>query len=90
MLTLPDFECELLQAKKRAKDQFISPGLANGADALEKPSDVPECHGSEAKFRNQQTCVARRCVSHGVLLFFCQAHDDLARLEEGFPFLFIR
>ena len=48
MLTLPDFECELLQAEKRARDQFISPGLANGADALEEPSDVLECHGSEA------------------------------------------
>ena len=90
MLTLPDFECELLQAKKRARDQFISPGQANGADALEEPSDVPEYHGSEAEFRNQETCTAERCVFHGVLLFFCQAHDDLARLEEGFPFLFIQ
>jgi hypothetical protein len=68
MLTLPDFECELLQAKKRAKDQFISPGQANGADALEEHSSVSECHGSEAEFRNQETCIAERCVVHDVLL----------------------
>src|ERR1700678_1375442 len=90
MLTLPDFECELLQATKRARDQFISPGLANGADALEEPSDVPECHGSEAKFRNQQTCVAKRCVFRGVLFFFWRARDDPARLGEGCPFLFFQ
>src|ERR1700724_611483 len=42
--------------------------LANGADALEEPSAVPECHGSEAKFRNQQTRISEGCVFHGVFL----------------------
>jgi hypothetical protein len=68
MLTLPDRECELLQATKRARDQFIRPGLVNCADALEEPSAVPECHGSEAEFRNQETCIAERCVFHDVFL----------------------
>jgi len=44
------------------------PGLVNGADRLEEPSAVPECHGSEAEFRNQETCIAQRCKFHGVSL----------------------
>src|SRR6202035_3084934 len=48
-------------------DQFIGPGLANAADALEDPSAVPERHGSEAESRNQETSIAERCVFHDVL-----------------------
>src|SRR5882724_274027 len=51
----------------RGLDQFICPGLVNGADGFEKPSAVPECHGSEAEFRNQQTCVAERRLFHDAL-----------------------
>jgi len=49
---------EVDAAVNRRLDQFISPGLANGADGLEEPSAVPECHGSKAKARNKQSCVA--------------------------------
>src|SRR6202030_2058560 len=41
----------------RGLDQFIGPGLANGADGFEEPSAVPECHSSEAEFRNQKACI---------------------------------
>src|SRR4029077_11394997 len=51
----------------RRLDQFIGPGLANGADGFEEPSAVPECHGSEAEFRNQDTRIAERCVFHDAL-----------------------
>src|ERR1700732_1562724 len=59
---------EVDAAVNRRLDQFIGPGLANGADCLEDPSAVPECHGSEAEFRNQETCIAERRVFHGVFL----------------------
>ena len=40
----------------------------NGAGGLEEPSAVLECHGSETEFRNQKTCIAERCVFHGMFL----------------------
>jgi hypothetical protein len=61
----------------RRQDEFIGLGLANGADGPEEPSPVPECHGSEAEFRNQETCIAERCVFHGVLLA-CESEVSLA------------
>jgi hypothetical protein len=68
---------EVDAAVNRRLDEFIGPGLANGADALEEPSAVPECHGSEAELRNQETCIAERCVLHDVFLF-CEAEVSLA------------
>src|SRR6202040_3317412 len=59
---------EIDAAVNRRLDQSIGPGLANAADRLEEPSAVPESHGSEAEFRNQQTCIAERCVLHCVFL----------------------
>src|ERR1700730_7505397 len=70
-LTLHAIICRIKEvdaAVNRHLDQFIGLGLANGADALEEPSAVPECHGSEAKFRNQQTRISEGCVFHGVFL----------------------
>jgi hypothetical protein len=58
---------EVDAAVNRRRDQFIGPGLANGADDLEEPSAVPECHGSEAEFRNQGTRIAERCVFRDAL-----------------------
>jgi hypothetical protein len=55
---------EVDAAVNRRLDQFIGPGLANGADGLEDSSAVPECHGSEAEFRNQEASIAERCVFH--------------------------
>src|SRR3984957_15657540 len=57
---------EVDAAVNRRLDQFIGPGLVNGADRPEESSAVPERHGSEAEFRNQQTCIAERCVFHVV------------------------
>src|SRR5271169_6630455 len=57
---------EVDTAVNRRLDQFIGPGLVNRADGLEEPSAVPECHGSEAKFRNQETRITERCVFHDV------------------------
>src|SRR5258708_38664445 len=57
---------EVDAAVNRRLDQFIGPDLAYGADGLEEPSAVPECHGSEAEFRNQETGIAERCVFHGI------------------------
>ena len=71
-------------AVNRRFDQFIGPGLANGADALEEASAVPECHGSEAEFRNQETCIAERCVLHGVFLS-CVSELSLARRCQSSP-----
>src|SRR5258705_2272808 len=68
---------EVDAAVNRSLDQFIGPGLANGADGLEETSAVPECHGSEAELRNQETCIAERCVLHGVFLS-CGAEVSLA------------
>jgi hypothetical protein len=68
---------EVDAAGNRCLDQFIGPGLANGADGLEEPSAVPECHGSEAEFRNQETCIAERRVFHGVFLS-CDTANFLA------------
>src|SRR5258705_5285337 len=68
---------EVDAAVNRRLDQFIGPGLANGADGLEEPSSVPEGHGSEAELRNQETCIAERCVLHGVFLS-CGAEVSLA------------
>jgi len=58
---------EVDPAINRRLDKFVGPGLANGADALEEASSVPECHGSEAEFRNQETRIAERCVFHDAL-----------------------
>ena len=44
-------------------------GLVNGADGLEESSAIPERHGSETEFRNQETRFAERCVFHDVLQF---------------------
>jgi hypothetical protein len=44
MLTLPDCGVRVVQATKRARNQFISPGLATALMPLKEPSDVPECH----------------------------------------------
>src|SRR6202166_4686656 len=60
----------------RRFDQFIGPGLAYGADGLEDSSAVPERHGSEAEFRDQETCIAERCVFHGIFLS-CESEDFL-------------
>jgi hypothetical protein len=57
---------EVDAAVGRRLDQFIGPALSDGADALEDPSAVPERHGSEAEFRNQETRIAERCVFHDV------------------------
>src|SRR6202048_480378 len=57
---------EVDAAFNRRLDQFIGPGLANGADGPEDSSAIPERHGSEAEFLNQETCIAERCVFHGV------------------------
>src|SRR3981081_1078957 len=57
---------EVDAAVNRRLDHFIGPGLAHGADGLEVSSAVPECHGSEAEFRDQETCIAEHCVFHGV------------------------
>ena len=45
-------------------DQLVSLGLADGADTLDEPSAVTECHGSEAESRYQETCMAECCVFH--------------------------
>src|SRR6266404_3526892 len=60
---------EVDAAVNRSLDQFISLGLAHGADGLEDPSAVPECHGSEAESRNQETRIAKRCVFHDAPAF---------------------
>jgi hypothetical protein len=52
---------------------------ADGADGLEESSSVPESHGSEAEFRNQETCIAERCVFHVVFL----SNDSEVSLPEG-------
>jgi hypothetical protein len=44
----------------------IGLGLADGADGLEEPFAAPDCHGSEAEFRDQETCMTKRCVFHDV------------------------
>ena len=49
-------------------DKLIGPSLVDGADGFEEPSAVPECHGSEAEFRNQETRIAERRVFHDVFL----------------------
>src|SRR6202030_238994 len=62
-------------AVNRRLEQFIRPGLATGADGLVEPSAVPECHRSEAEFRNEETCIAERCVFHDVFLS-CESSGD--------------
>jgi hypothetical protein len=42
-------------AVNQGLDQFIAPGLVNGADGLEESSAIPERHGSETEFRNRKT-----------------------------------
>ena len=49
-------------------DEFVGPRLAHGADGLEDSPTVTERHGSEAEFRDQETCIAERCVFHGFYL----------------------
>jgi hypothetical protein len=44
-----------------------APGLVSGADGLEESSAIPERHGSETEFRNQETRIADSCVFHDVL-----------------------
>jgi hypothetical protein len=44
----------------------IGLGPADGADGFEETFAVPECHGSEAEFRDQETCITKRCVFHDV------------------------
>src|ERR1700681_4664659 len=68
---------EVDAAVNRRLDQFIGPGLAYGADGLEDSSAIPERHGSEAEFRDQETCIAERCVFHGIFLS-CESEDFLA------------
>src|SRR6478752_1396579 len=40
---------EVDAAVDRRLDQLVSPGLADGADTLDEPSAVTECHGSETE-----------------------------------------
>ena len=56
---------EVDTAVDRRLDQLLGLGLANAADGLEEPSAIPECHGSEAEFRDHETGIAERCVFHG-------------------------
>src|SRR6202011_690828 len=58
---------EVDAAVNRCLDQLVGPGLVYGADRFEEPSAVAERHGSEAEFRNQETCIAERCVFHDAL-----------------------
>jgi hypothetical protein len=52
---------------------------------LEKPSAVPECHGSEAEFRNEETCIAEPYVfpdaSNNEYLRSC--HESKAEMGVG-------
>src|SRR5712672_1220864 len=59
---------EVDAALDRCLDELIGRGLANGTDGPEEPSAVPECHGSEAESRNQETRITERCVFHGGFL----------------------
>jgi len=56
-----------------------APAWPTALMALKSPP-VPECHGSEAEFRNQETCIAERCVFHGVFLS-CESEVSLGVSE---------
>jgi hypothetical protein len=58
---------EVHAAVNRSLDQFIAPGLVNGADGLEESTAIPGRHGSETEFRNPEIRMAERCVFHDVL-----------------------
>src|SRR6202047_3122300 len=74
-------------AGNRCLDQFIGPGLANGADGLEEPSAVPACHGSEAEFQTREPRIAERRVFHGVFLSCESALQGLVTSAAGLPSL---
>src|SRR3984957_8040678 len=59
---------EVDPALNRCLNQLIGSRLANGSDGFEHASAVPEGHGSEAQFRDQETRIAEGCVFHGVFL----------------------
>jgi hypothetical protein len=63
--------CASTRRARRLPNWRASTGLAYGADGLEDSSAVPERHGSEAEFRDQETCIAERCVFHSVS-FSCE------------------
>src|SRR5258706_15612282 len=71
-----------------SSDVLISssaPILANGADGLEESSPIPECHGSEAEFRNQEARIAKRCVFHDALRLLSTfvRHENKRRCSQG-------
>src|ERR1700693_1237373 len=59
---------EVDPALNRCLNQLIGSRLANGSDGFEHSSAVPEGHGSEAQFRDQETRIAEGCIFHGVFL----------------------
>src|SRR5271156_6184894 len=59
---------EVDPALNRCLDQLIGSRLTNGSDGFEHSSAVPEGHGSEAQFRDQETRIAEGCIFHGVFL----------------------
>src|ERR1700732_2889059 len=80
---------EVDPALNRCLNQLIGSRLANGSDGFEHSSAVPEGHGSEAQFRDQETRIAEGCGFHGVFLLcereVCFAGRTLGRCQGTGP-----